>query len=185
MDVAIFKVNKVRLIAWIVTPPLLIAALGLSSYALRQKAEWRLKQTQALSDVLPSVNQAQSEVRQLYENLGLSKGQRIASEDQLISLLQEKAMKRKILFKTVQVNRKDESKGSKIPVLSATVEASGEIGAFQQYLNDIKVAQPLLTANSIRIEQSSDEGGNREFELKVVFDLLLVDEVLKASGGSI
>jgi len=184
MDVGLFKVNKVRLIAWIVIPPVLIASVGLSSYALRQKAEWRLKQTQALSDVLPAVIGAQAEVRKLFEDLGLSKGKRIVSEDQLISLLQEKAVERNINVNTVQVARRAQSKGAKIPVLSATVEAYGNVGDFQLYLNDVEAAQPLLTASSISIEQNSDTVQNGDYELKVVFDLLLVDEVLKSRGGS-
>lgn len=183
MDVGMFKVSKARLIAWIAIPPVLIAAVGLSSYALRQRSEWRLKQTQSLSDVLPAVIQAQAEVRQLFEDLGLSEANRIASEDQLISLLQEKAFQRNITFKTVQVVRRDKSKGANIPALSATVEAYGDVAAFQLYLNDIKVAQPLLTASSIKIDQEADGGQDGDFELKVVFDLLLVDEVLMARGG--
>jgi hypothetical protein len=183
MDIAKFKVSKFRLIAWIVIPPMLITTLGLSSYALRQKAEWRLRQTQSLSDVLPAVVGAQSDARKLFEDLGLSEDKRIASEDQLISLLQDKARNREILIETLQVNRREKSKTSKIPVLSAKIYAFGDIGDFQLYLNDIKKAQPLLTANSIKISQQtgSEEGGN--FELKVVFDLLLVDEVLKTPGG--
>lgn len=184
MDVGIFKISKIRLITWTVIPPVLIAAVGLSSYALRQRAEWRLQQTQALSDVLPAVIGAQSAVRQLFEDLGLSEEKRIASEDQLISLLQEKATQRNITFKTVQVVRRDKSKGSNVPVLSAVVEAFGDVAAFQLYLNDIKANQPLLTASSIKIEQRTDDGQAGDFELKVIFDLLLVDEVLKASGGS-
>ena len=184
MDVGMFKVSKTRLIAWIVIPPVLITTVGLSSFALRQRAEWRLRQTQALSDVLPEVIEAQAKVQQLFEDLGLSEEKRIASEDQLISLLQEKAIQRNITFETVQVIRRDKSKRSNIPALSATVEAFGDVAAFQLYLNDIKVAQPLLTASSIKINQRTDSGGDGDFELNVVFDLLLVDEVLKASGGS-
>lgn len=184
MDVGMFKVSKTRLIAWIVIPPVLITAVGLSTFALRQRAEWRLKQTQALSDVWPAVIQAQAEVRQLFEDLGLSEEKRIASEDQLISLLQEKAIQRNITFETVQVVRRDKSKGANIPALSATVEAFGDVGAFQLYLNDIKLAQPLLTASSIKIVQGTDAGADGSFDLRVVFDLLLVDEVLNASGGS-
>jgi hypothetical protein len=185
MDVGIFKVSKIRMIAWVVIPPVLITAVGLSSYALRQRAEWRMQQAQALSDVLPAVIGAQASVRQLFEDLGLSEEKRIESRDQLISLLQEKAVQRDITFDTVQVVRRDKSKGSDIPVLRATVEAFGDVSAFQLYLNDIKLAQPLLTASSINIVQRTDDGGGGgNFELKVVFDLLLVDEVLKASGGS-
>ena len=185
MDVGIFKVSKIRLIAWVVIPPVVIAAVGLSSYALRQKAEWRLKQTQALSDVLPAVTEAQTAVRKLFDDLGLTKEKRIASEDQLISLLQDKAMQRNIVFKTVQVNRRDKSKGASVPALSAVVEAFGDVAAFQLYLNDIKMAQPLLTANSIKIEQRSEDGGGGggDFELNVIFDLLLLDNHLIASGG--
>jgi hypothetical protein len=184
MDVGIFKVSKIRLITWIMIPPVLIASAGLSAFALSLRAEWRLKQTEALSDVLPAVIQAQAEVRQLFEDLGLTEEKRIASEDQLISLLQEKAMQRNITFKTVQVVRRDKSKGSNVPVLSAMVEAFGSVQAFQLYLNDIKMAQPLLTADSISLDQRTDGGQDGDFELKVVFDLLLVDEVLKARGGS-
>lgn len=185
MDVGIFKVSKTRMIAWIVIPPVLIAAVGLSSYAFRQRAEGRLNQTQALSDVLPAIIGAQKETKQLFEDLGLSKEKRIASEDQLISLLQEKAIQRNISFETVQVVRRDKSKGSSIPVLRAVVEAYGNVGAFQLYLNDVKLAQPLLTASSIQIDQRIDDGGGGgDFALMVVFDLLLADEVLNASGGS-
>ena len=82
------------------------------------------------------------------------------------------------------MNRRNKSKSSDIPVLSAKIYAFGDIGAFQLYLNDIKRAQPLLTASSIKVSQQPGSGEDATFELNVIFDLLLVDEVLKARGGS-
>lgn len=186
MDVAIFKASRIRLIVWIAIPPLLITSVGLSLFALKQKAQWQLQQTQALSDVLPSVIEARKDIEKLFEELGLSKENRIASEDELISLLQEKARSRDMGFPNIQVIRNDKIQGSNVPVLSAVVESSGDIKAFQFYLNDIKSAQPLLNVSSITLKQKAGRGRGDlpTFDLRVVFDLLLVDDVLK-SGGSL
>ena len=51
------------------------------------------------------------------------------------------------------------------------------------FTDDIKLAQPLLTASSVKISQQTGSDESGKFELNVIFDLLLVEEVLNAPGG--
>ena len=185
MDVGIFKASKIRLIGWIVVPPILIVTVGLSSYALRQRAEWRLKETRALSDVLPDVVHARRDIKELYDHLGLSKDKRITSGDQLINILEETARERDIELKRTQIVDREATRGSRIPTTSVIMEAAGGFDDFQLFLNDVKTAYPLVSARSIFLSEDEDNPDNTRFELKVVFDLLLVADVLKASGDTI
>jgi hypothetical protein len=93
MDVGKFKASKRRLMAWIVIPPVIIVGVGLSAFALQERAQWRLQQTQSLSDVLPPFIQSQREASELVAGLGLGDEDRIGTEDQLITELNEAAYK--------------------------------------------------------------------------------------------
>lgn len=185
MDVGLFKASKTRMVLWIVVPPMLITAVGLSSFALKQRAEWRLKQTRALSNVLPDVIRARKNVQNLVDNLGLSEERRITTGDQLITLLDEKAAHRNIELKRTQIVQREQNRNSSIPVISAVVEASGDFAGFQLFLNDVKSAHPLISARTIELTQGREDALEEGFQLKVVFDLLLANDVLKATGGSI
>ena len=148
MDVGIFKASRTRLVAWIIIPPILITAVGLSAFAMRQRAEWELRQTLALSDILPEVIQARRNVRTLMDNLGLTEEKQITTGDQLIALLDEKASNRNIDLKRTQILQRDDVKGSGIPVISAVLEASGDFASIQLFLNDVRSAYPLVSARS-------------------------------------
>ena len=65
MDVGKFKVNRVRLILWLAIPPALALGLGLSTYALRLRSEWKLSLTSKLATVLPSLVYTQEKARDL------------------------------------------------------------------------------------------------------------------------
>lgn len=183
MDVGIFKASNTRLVAWIVVPPLLITAVGLSSYALQRRAKWQLEETRALSDVLPDVMMARKNVQALFNELGLSGGKRITSADELTALLDEKAKSRNLVLKRRQVLEPDKRIKAKIPTISIMVEATGDFSSFQLFLNDVKTACPLIAARSISMSQSRESDEDDGFELKVVFDLLQVGNVMKATGG--
>jgi hypothetical protein len=185
MDVGIFKAGKIRMALWIVVPPVLIVSVGLSSYAMQQRAEWRLQETKALSDVLPDVVNAKQDVKKLYDNLGLSREKRITTGDQLIGILEEKARLHGVDVKKTQILDREIAKGSKIPVISVIVDASGSFADFQLFLNDVKSAHPLVSARTITLQQGDESERKAGFDLRVVFDLLLVNDVLKASGGTL
>jgi hypothetical protein len=184
MDVGKFKASGGRLMAWIVIPPLLIVGFGLGAYAWQQRAEWRLRQTKSLSDVLPVFIKAQRDANVLIADLGINEQDKIGSEDQLISFLQEAALRRGFTVDAVQVVRREQIRGKNIPVLSASVKGSGKFTAIQLYINEIKSAQQLLSVSSIELTQSSDLQATELFDAKVVFDLLLIEEVLETVGGS-
>lgn len=183
MDVGVFKASKVRLVIWIVVPPILIMVVGLSSFALRQYAEGQLEQTKALSNVLPDVISTRKKVHTLVDDLGLSKEKRIASADQFLAHLEEKATNRNIDLKKTQILRREKEKGSSTPVVSAMVEAVGGFADFQLFLNDVKSAHPLVSARLIELKQGREDAVGEGFQLKIVFDLLLVGDVLKTTGG--
>ena len=168
--------------AWIVIPPILMVSVGMSAYALQQRAEWRLRQNRALADVLPEFIEAQKNASGLIADLGINEQDKIGSENQLISFLQEAALRREFTVDAVQVVQREKNREQNIPVLSAEVDGSGEFSAIQLYINEIKLAQRLLSVRSIELSQPSGFKTDDVFEAKVVFDLLLMDEVLKTSG---
>lgn len=183
MDIGIFKASKVRLVLWIVIPPLLIVTVGLSSYALQQRAEWKLQETQALSNVLPDLIEVKQDMEELYDKLGLSSDKRISTGDELVSILEKLARKRRIELKRTQIVDREQTKESKIPVVGVIMDATGDLADFQLFLNDITSAHPLVSTRSISVSQVNKADQQAGFELKVVFDLLMVNDVLKASGG--
>lgn len=185
MDVGIFKASQARLMAWIVIPPMLIVGVGLSSYAWSQRTEWKLQQAQSLSDVLPLVIESKREAAKLIGDLGLNEKSAIASEDQLISFLQEVALKHGVTVESVKVVRRELARGENIPILSASLEGAGTFAALQLYVNEIKSAQSLLSVNSLRLSQPRKRISEDLFEASIVFDLMLIDEVLKTTGGSL
>jgi len=186
MDVGIFKASKPRLVAWIIIPPVVITSVGLSTFAMRQRAEWQLRQTMALSEILPEVIQARENIGELMQSLGLTEEMRISTGDQLLALLDEKATHRSIDVKRTQILQRDNSKESGIPVISAMLEASGDFSNIQLFLNDVRSAYPLVSARSIELSLNQDpEEDAGDFDIKLIFDLMLVNDVLEATGGSI
>ena len=184
MDVGKFKASGRRMMAWVVIPPVMIAGIGLSTYAWKQRAEWQLRETQAISDVLPVFITAQKKASDLITDLGINKEGQIGSEDQLISFLQEAALRNNFTVDAIQVVRREKNRGNQVPVLSASVQGSGEFADIQLYVNEIKSAQQLLSVNTMEIQQTF--GIDMEealFEASVVFDLVLIEEVLKSKGG--
>ena len=185
MDIGKFKASGGRLMAWIVIPPLLIVTVGMSAYAWQQRAEWQLLQNESLSEVLPVFVKAQREASELITDLGVNEKDKIGSEDQLISFLQEAAVRRAFTVDAVQVVRHEQIRGKNVPVLSASVEGYGEFTAIQLYINEIKSAQQLLSVSSMELTQPDNrQVGKDVFDARVVFDFLLIDEVLKTTGGA-
>lgn len=185
MDVGKFKAGRARLVAWIIIPPIAMVSVGLSTYALKQHTEWKLKQSQAISDILPDIIQARKQVQNLFESKGLTRDQRITTSDQLFSLLEEKARNRNVTINRKQILNRENVIKTSIPMLNALVEASGTFSSYQLFLNDVLAAYPLISLRSVDILQSSEGNNAAGFQLRVMFDLMLVDEVLKADGGAL
>lgn len=185
MDVGIFKASRARLMAWIIIPPMLIVGVGLSSYAWCQRTIWKLQQTQSLSDVLPLVIESKRAAAKLIGDLGMDDKSSIASKEQLISFLQEIAVKRGVTVESVKVVRREPARGENLPVLSASVAGAGTFTALQLYVNEVKSAQSLLYVNSLKLSQPRERILDDMFEASIVFDLMLIDEVLKTTGGSL
>jgi len=183
MDVGKFKASQKRLMMWITVPPLLISSVGLSAYAWKQQAEWKLKQTESLSEALPVVIQARTDAGRLISDLGLNKESAIGSEDQLISFLQEAAMRRGFTIDSVQVVRREAKDSQGIPVLMANIEGTGEFTAIQLYINEVQSAQHMLSVNTLELTQPRQQiiAGNG-FKANISFNLLLIDEILQTTG---
>lgn len=184
MDVGKFKASRGRLMAWIVIPPVLAASVGFGAFAWRQSAELGLQQARALSDVLPDIIESRRKAEQLIDSLGLSEENAIGSEGQLISFLQEAAIRQDFVVKSIQVVRKEQSKGQKIPVLSAEVEGAGAFKAIQLYLNEVRSAQHLLSVSEVNLSLPRQVQAEEQFNASIQFDLLLIDKALKSAGGS-
>ncbi len=77
MDVGTFKASNGRLRAWLIIPPLLIVSVGLGSFAWQQRAQWKLKEANALSEVLPSFIAVRKDAANLFEIFNAVGGGRI------------------------------------------------------------------------------------------------------------
>ena len=171
-----------QLRVWLIVPPLLMASVGLGSYAWQQRALWHLQEVQALSDVLPSFIGARKEIVALVEGFKTSTGGDIGSEDQLISFLQDMAQKNNFVVDTVNViARKNKQQNKAIPVLNAVVHGVGDFTAIQLYINEVKTEQRLLSVSSVKVSQPSESSAGR-YNVEVVFELLVLDE-MKALNG--
>jgi hypothetical protein len=73
---------------------------------------------------------------------------------------------------------------SQVPKLNAIVDGTGSFKAIQLYVNDVKSAQQLLDASSMELSVPRKGGEKGEYQAKIVFDLLLIDEVLKTAKGA-
>ena len=176
-----------RLKAWLIIPPLLIVGIGLSSNAWRQRSHWQLQKTRALSEVLPSFITARKDVGNLIDGFKQSSAGEIGSEDQLISFLQDMAQQNDFLVDTVNVvnqkNQRQPQQQKAIPVINAVVKGSGDLAAIQLYINQVKTAQRLLSVSSLRMSPPKDSSV-KSYNAEIVFELILLDELQTAKGGS-
>ncbi len=92
MDIGKFKSSRSRLILWILIPPLLIAGVGLSTYALRLRSEWQLKRAQHLAEAFPRLVKSRESAVALLELFQGAETTNIDSEEELISFVQESAV---------------------------------------------------------------------------------------------
>lgn len=179
MDVGIFKVSGGRLKMWLMIPPLLMVTVGLGSYAWQQRAQWQLQETQALSDVLPPFIAARKAAKDLFEGLKTDSGGELGTEDQLISFLQDIAQQYEFTVEAVNVVDQKQQAAS---VLNIVVRGAGDFTAVQLYINEAKSKQRLLSVDSIKVMQPSEQRAGGLYDVEIVFELLLMDEI-KTLGG--
>ena len=184
MDIGIFKASGRQLKAWLIIPPLFIVSVGLGSHAWQQRAQWQLQKTKALSEVLPSFITARKNVIALIDGFQTSTGEGLGSEDQLISFLQDMAQKNNFMVDTVNVVSRKEMQRQTVPLLNAVVRGEGDFAAIQLYINEVKTEQRLLSVSSIKLLQPTEVSVGNMYEVEIIFDLLLLDELKAFSGGA-
>ena len=188
MDVGIFKTSGLRLKLWIIIPPLLMVSVGLGSHAWRQRAVWKLQETQALSEFLPPLITARKDVAALFDSFKGSTGSEMGSGDQLISFLQDMAQLNDFMLDTIDiVDRRNSSPESSqaLPVLNAVVRGRGDFTSVQMYINEAKSRQQLLSVDSLRVNKPSDGAGAGIYDVEIVFELMQLNEMKTVSGGGI
>lgn len=183
MDVGIFIASGRRLRAWLIIPPLLIVSTGLGSYAWQQRAEWKLEKTNALSEVLPSFILAQKAAVTLFKGFETSVGEELGSEDQLISFLQDMAQQNDFIVDSINVVDRKSQQQKAIPVLNAVVRGAGDFTAIQLYINEVKAGQRLLSVGSIKIAPPDNLSGGELYDVELIFELLLLDDMMAFNGG--
>ena len=184
MDVGIFIASGTRLKVWLILPPLLIVSIGLGSHAWQQRAEWKLEETKALSEVLPPFITARKAAIDLVEGFKMAEGGELGSKDQLISFLQDMAQKNNFLVDTVSVINQKGQQQKAVPVLNAVVRGKGDFPAVQLYINRVKTEQRLLSVSSIKIAQPKEGSEGELFEVEILFELLLLDDMKAFNGGT-
>jgi hypothetical protein len=173
MDIGKFKASRMRLSMWMLIPPLLIAGVGLSSYALQLQSTWRLGRTKALSDVLPKLVHTQQQARALLDGFRGMENRSIQSEDALISFIQETARKVNFTVDSLKVERRDSGPGVVMPVLVANVNGSGAIDATYRFLTEVSASQQLLSESSLRITQQPNAFDLKLCKADITFELVL------------
>ena len=107
----------------------------------------------------------------------------MGSENQLISFLQDMAQQNDFMVETVNVvDRKKPQQA--VPVLYAVVRGEGDFTAVKLYINEVKSEQRLLSVDSIKVLQSEERPGSGLFDVEIVFELLLLDEIKALDGGA-
>ena len=183
MDVSVFKASRLRLMIWIVVPPLLIVSLGLGTYALQRQSEWELNRTKELVEVLPELVQTKRQASELLAEFRKgSEEKAIESEDQFISFLQEVAQHVGFTVDSVKVERQVSGVNPNIPVLLASVKGKGSFDAIELYLGDVTTVHPLLSESTIKLSQVKEY--NTDFyRAELSFELTLLNGPKVADGG--
>jgi len=172
MDIGKFKASRGRLTAWILIPPVLIVGLGLTSYALKRQSEWQLERAQVLQELLPRAAKSQAETEALFQAFMASESGTIASEDELISFLQNAAHQADFVVDSLKVERRSSGAPQQTTVLTASVKGTGTFLAVQTFMSDVAIRQHLLSESSLQISQGSDAETCRA---DIRFELILID----------
>jgi len=184
MDVGIFMVSGWRLRAWLIIPPLIMVSVGMGSHAWQQKAEWQLQETTALSEVLPSFITARKEAIDLVEGFKSERSGELASKDQLGSFLQDMAEQNNFSMGTAVSMPDQKNKQQKaVPVQNFVVVGAASFTDIQLFINEVKTEQKLLSVNSIQIKQPTELSEDGLYDVEIVFELLLLDEMKAFNGG--
>jgi Tfp pilus assembly protein PilO len=181
MDIGIFKASRGRLILWMVIPPVVAIGMGLSSYTLQLRSQWKLNRAQKLSSVLPRLASVQQEAHDLLSNFQASSTQHIKSEDEMISFLQDVAQQAGFVVDSLKVERRRSVQN--IPMLKANVMGAGSYEAIELFLGDVGSSQNLLSESSLKLSQSVTDRTSGNFQAEIEFELMLFNSVA-ATGGS-
>lgn len=183
MDIGVFRASRVRLMVWIVVPPLLIVSLGLGTEALKRRSEWELNRTKEMTKILPKLIQMRERASDvLIEFKKGSEEQVIESEDQLISFLQEEAQQVGFTVDSIKVERRSSEVNPSISVLVASVKGTGSFDAIELYLGDVTTAHCLLCESAIKLSQVQEYNAGF-YRAELAFELTLLHGSKGASGG--
>ncbi len=180
MDIGIFKASRVRLMLWLVIPPVVAIGMGLSSYTLQLRSQWKLNRTKKLSAVLPRLVNAQQEAGALLTDFRSSSSRNIKSEDEMISFLQDVAQRAGFVVDSLKVERRRSAQN--MPVLKADVAGLGSYSSIEQFLHDVGSAQNLLSESSLKLSQSFSDRDAESFRAEIQFELIVFNSVVAADG---
>lgn len=184
MDVGTFKASRLRLVMWVVIPPLLILGGGGSSFALRRLSEWRLNRVRLLANVLPKLTQTQRDSESLLSGFRGADATSIQSEDELISFIHETALKTGFTVDSLKVDRLGSTAIKSLPVLKAKVTGEGTFAIIQSFLSGTVTSQYLLSGTSLQLSQRMGRDGSSVYQADVTFELVLCDSLGTQGGAS-
>lgn len=184
MDVGIFMASGTRLRIWLILPPVLIVSIGLGSHAWQQRAVWKLEETKAISNVLPSFITARGEVLDLVESFKTDGGKDLVSQAQMGSFLQEMAEQNNFTGTSVSTPDQKNQPQKAVPVQNYMVKGSARFMDIQLFINKAKSEQRLISVSSIKIAQPSEGSAGEQFEVEILFELLLLDGMKAFDGGT-
>ena len=172
MDVGKFKSSRGRLILWVLIPSVLIAGVGLSTYALRVRSEWKLTRAQRLAEVFPRLVESRGNAVALQQHFHGEDLTQIDSEDELISYVQERALNVGFTVDSLKVERLT-SKGGGLPALMAKVTGTGELGTIYRLLAEVSSAQQLLSESEFQVSRMADQNNPSLYRAEISFELIL------------
>ncbi len=171
MDIGRFKATRTRLVMWLMLPPLLIAGIGLSSYAVRLKSEWELTRTEGLTSVLPKLVRVRKQAFHLvdeFEENSLT----LHSEDDLIVYLRKAAQASGFDVDALKVNRK---KDKVMTILTASLTGTGSFESIQRFLGNVSAGQHLLSERELQLTRVFQSGGAPAYKADLTLSLAMFD----------
>ena len=181
MDVGKFKASRLRLMLWILVPPVLAVGAGLGTYTMRLRSEWELKRTRKLDDVLPRLVETRRQAEAVVAEFRGSDTESLRTEDELISFLQEAAQESGFPVDSIGVERRS-AQGR--PLLAASVKGAGTFNSIQRFMGDVSSAQHLLSESSLKLSKNTLAAEDDSYKADLLFELVLFNPSSLLDGGA-
>ena len=168
MDAAIFRRSKVELLAWIVTPALLLLLVAIMFQVTWRGMKQDLADRVAFIEMLPGLEADHAASRDLLAMFVTGLEDIDPALDALAARINSNAEGRLTIEEVRLAEAKDEDFG--VAVLRASLQGVGELMPLMQFLADMRASGGLVGVTALQLRAMTvDPNPRYEFELELDF----------------